>query len=353
LEIVYQVGNFSINDIVIKIAGNEHSWSRSVLSYLSMPPADPVVTGQNELSLDLYLVSENEIDQVLPLPGNEYFCLEKTLLVDRPVINRSYQKDKQRWVNYEGFGRFMLDYGKNRGVAAFIANSGISQIYADIVLGYNPLLGLLAGHGYSAVHASCAQVGGKGVIFTGDSGSGKSTSAYAMLRSGYPVLADDRILLKKDETGETGRDEISPGSYSAYSISDVMKLKQEAIDKFFPEAKDINYLHQVEDEYYFKATAYGGGTYLNSTKIDYLMVFEKTGRLESRLERVNPSRVVGDLFPVTMSNYEAPAMEKKFSFLTNFLESVKCYKVYFGTDMDQFGKSVEELVRVIGGKADG
>ncbi len=342
---IHQIGSFVINDIIIKIAGNEQEWGRSVLSYLSMPASSNTESGQKVISLDLYLCSDNEIDRVLPLPGEKYFHLEKTLLVDRPVQNRSYRIDGQHWINYEGFGRFMLDYGKNRAVAAFLINSGISQVYADIALGYNPLLGLLAGHGYNAIHASCARVGGKGVLFTGYGGSGKSTSAYAMLRSGHPVLADDRILLKENNPVEVGQDRIAPNSYSAYSISDVMKLKQEAIDNFFPEAREIDYLHQVDDEYYFKATAYDGGSYLNSTKIDYLMVFEKTGRPESRLEKINPSRVVGDLFPVTMSNYEAAAMEKKFSFLANFLESVECFKIYFGTDMKQFVGVVKKLVQ--------
>ena len=339
-----QVGSFLINDIIIKIASNEQKWSRSVLSYLSMPTSSGLKAGQKVLTLDLYLCTEKELDIALPLPGEEYFRLEKTLLVDRPILNRTYRKEGKLWINYEGFGRFMLNYRNNMAVAAFLSDSGISQVYADIALGYNPLLGLLAGHGYNAIHASCAQVGGKGVLFTGDGGSGKSTSAYAMLCSGHPVLADDRILLKEDYSVEESPSRISPGSFSAYSISDVMKLKQEAIDSFYPEAKEIDFLHQVNDEYYFKATAYDGGSYLNSTKIDYLMVFEKTGRPESRLEKINPSRVVGDLFPVTMSNYEAATMEKKFSFLVNFLESVECFKVYFGTDMKQFVGTIENLV---------
>lgn len=329
---LYHAGSFRTGIITINLAGNDQDWNRSVTSYLSLPKVEKAETG-TVINLELYLGSKSELDDIIPLPGSDYLHQERVLLVDRPVPNRIYLKDGQRWIDYEGFGRFMIKGKENRAVAVFITNSGISQVYADIALGYNPLLGLLAGHGYYSVHASCARVGGKGVLFTGYGGSGKSTAAYAMLRSGHTVLADDRILLKEENR------------YTAYSISDVMKLKQEAIDNFFPEAKEINYLHRVSDEYYFKATGYDGGSYLNSTKVDYLMIFEKTGKAETRLEKINPSRVVGDLFPVTMSNYGAAAMERKFTFLTAFLESVKCYKVHFGTDMNEFVGCMEELVQ--------
>lgn len=341
---LYQAGRLGTGNIAINLAGNDQDWNRSVTAYLSLPKIEKAES-ETVINLELYLCSMREMDEIIPLPGADCLVREKTLLVDRPVSSSTYSLERNRWVDYEGFGRFLLNYDENRAVAGLHKDSGISQVYADIALGYNPLLGLLAGHGYNSIHASCARVGGKGILFTGYGGSGKSTSAYALLRRGHQVLADDRILLKKERAGENGRERIANDQYTAYSISDVMKLKQEAIDSFFPEAKEIKYLHRVDDEFYFKATTCDAGAYLNSTEIDYLMIFEKTGLPETTLERINPSRVVGDLFPVTMSNYEAAAMEKKFSFLTGFLESVQCYKVYFGTDMDGFVRCVEKLVQ--------
>jgi len=335
---LYQAGSFGTGTITINLAGNDRGWNRSVTSYLSLPKVEKTET-ETVITLELYLGSKSELDSIIPLPGADCLVREKTLLVDRPVLNSTYSRDNIRWVDYEGFGRFMLNYGENRAVAGLLEDSGISQVYADIALGYNPLLSLLAGHGYYSVHASCARVMGKGFLFTGYGGSGKSTSAYALLRGGHPILADDRILLRKEGISE-GADH-----YRAHSISDVFKLQQEAVDKFFPEVKDIKPLHRVDDEYYYKAANLKGSPYLNCTDVDYLIIFEKTGKKETRLEKINPSRVVGDLFPVTMSNYEAAAMEKKFSFLTGFLENVDCYKVYFGTDMDGFVGCVEELAQ--------
>ncbi|UCI07730.1 serine kinase [Mesorhizobium sp. B1-1-8] len=63
-----------------------------------------------------------------------------------------------------------------------------------------PLLGpvmALALHqrGLLILHASAIAVGGKGAIFMGDKGAGKSTTAGAMIRAGHLLLSDDVVAL--------------------------------------------------------------------------------------------------------------------------------------------------------------
>ena len=103
-------------------------------------------------------------------------------------------------------------------------------------------------------------------------------------------------------------------------------------------------LHLVTGDYYYKISESAGLTHFNQANIDYLIIFERTAAAASSYEKVNPTRVVDSLFPVTMSNYNPKSMHKKFEFLMGFLESVKCYRIYFGTDMDDFANQVEKLV---------
>ncbi len=327
----YASSCYLANDIKVLFKCDSKAWADSMVSYLSLPLANK---GDNLETVELTLHEGNldKLEEKLPLPGEQYLEVERTLLVDRPVPVKSYAKDRQHWVDYGGLGRAYINYENRQACAMRLANCGISAVYSDIIFGYNLLLSLLAGFGYFSVHASCVQVNGKGIIFTGDSGSGKSTSSYAMLRRGHPVLADDRILLKKN------------GSYHALALSDVIKLKEEARKAFFPELEGKKPLHLVEDEFYYKVGAAGDYPYLNSTPLDYLVVFEKTGLAKTRLEKVNPARVIGDLFPVTLATHSPQAMEKKFGTLIEFLEKIKCYRAYFGTDMEHFAESIEGLV---------
>lgn len=55
-----------------------------------------------------------------------------------------------------------------------------------------PVLGfLLRLRGITCLHASCVALGGKAVAFVGPAGAGKSSTAAAFARLGYPVLTED------------------------------------------------------------------------------------------------------------------------------------------------------------------
>ena len=56
---------------------------------------------------------------------------------------------------------------------------------------------LLKKYGFYYVHASCADIGGKGVLFLGGPGAGKSTSCYSLVRSGAKWVSDDAVLIRR------------------------------------------------------------------------------------------------------------------------------------------------------------
>lgn len=60
---------------------------------------------------------------------------------------------------------------------------------------------LLQYHGYLVLHGSAVLIDEKAVIFSGDSGAGKSTTASALVKQGYSLLTDDVVVVKKLEDG--------------------------------------------------------------------------------------------------------------------------------------------------------
>lgn len=92
-----------------------------------------------------------------------------------------------------------------QAVGTFVLN-GASRIDVDPAPGIDdallafPLLGpvmalLLHQRGLLILHASAVAVGDGSVIFLGDKGAGKSTTAGAMLRAGHALLTDDVVAL--------------------------------------------------------------------------------------------------------------------------------------------------------------
>lgn len=62
-------------------------------------------------------------------------------------------------------------------------------------------LSLLASRGYVAVHASCVVRDGVAVMLQAPAGTGKSTLAYAALRRGFGILAEDVVFVRPDRRG--------------------------------------------------------------------------------------------------------------------------------------------------------
>ncbi|MBF8278212.1 MAG: serine kinase of the HPr protein, regulates carbohydrate metabolism [Candidatus Brocadiaceae bacterium] len=73
-------------------------------------------------------------------------------------------------------------------------------------MAYSLLIGpffcaLMYYNGLLPVHGSAVNVDGKGVIFLGNSGSGKSTAAAFCRLLGYPIMSDDLCALNRQDNG--------------------------------------------------------------------------------------------------------------------------------------------------------
>lgn len=102
---------------------------------------------------------------------------------------------------------------------------------------------LLQQMGFLTLHGSCAEIAGQGVIFTGESGVGKSTLAAAFYQSGYRMISDDVCAIK---TSDDGLPMIYPGP-------PCLKLWKDAAEKLGRETADLSPLLQGYDKYRFKA----------------------------------------------------------------------------------------------------
>ncbi|MGH9700627.1 MAG: HPr kinase/phosphorylase, partial [Candidatus Acidiferrales bacterium] len=89
--------------------------------------------------------------------------------------------------------QFWIDRGGTKIWAVWPATSSLEDA-ASYLLG--PVLGLvLRLRGTTCLHASAVEIHGRAVIFPGEEGAGKSTTAAALARRGHAVLSDDVVAL--------------------------------------------------------------------------------------------------------------------------------------------------------------
>jgi hypothetical protein len=321
----------------VEINSNSKAWLESLSRYLSLQLQEQGTGTKAGIKLYLFEVDPGNLDGKFmpPLPDQAFKEREDVLLVDRPIPAVYYTRDGQKWVNFSGYGRLWVDSA--RGVAAAVRSRGcgVDPLYSDILFGFNTLAGLFVKMGLYSFHASCVEVDGKGVLFTGNSGKGKTTAALALALRGCPILSDDRVLVGKNQ-----------GAYYGASISDVIKLRQESINEFFPELDLEKPFRRLYGETYYKS-GWSGGTlkYTPAVPLSKVVILQKTGSSQSYYERIKPARVVGDLFPVTLNVHDPVLLGSKFSFVMDFLQQNECYRVFFGTDMNEFARQIKKLAR--------
>ena len=89
--------------------------------------------------------------------------------------------------------QFWMDREGTKIWAVWPATSSLEDA-ASYLLG--PVLGLvLRLRGITCLHASAVEIHGRAVIFPGEEGAGKSTTAAALARRGHSVLSDDVVAL--------------------------------------------------------------------------------------------------------------------------------------------------------------
>ena len=276
--------------------------------------------------------SSSEFDRLLPLPDEA--ALQSRQLVDmgdREVRYSAYRTEEGIWTEYEGLSRVFL--AANRSEANTIWAPGVYPYpdFGDLLAAVGPLNRLLRHAGVFMVHGSCVAIDGQAVLFVGQSFRGKSTAAYAMMRQGYPVLNDDRVLVWLAEDG-----------YRVGALSDVFKLRDASTNRFFPELMGHEPMGCLDGEKLFKISEIPALRFCSQAKLAGLLMLDRTGLAESQVVAVHPARLVEELLPGSLSAFDVVWSPKAFAFLLEMLMQVPCAKLEFGTDMSKFVAAVEQ-----------
>lgn len=101
-------------------------------------------------------------------------------------------------VTYDSIGSFLIRDGERIVVDVVSYDVTEKKIFRRLL--QNELIAvLLTQRGLLVLHASVVSIEGKAVIFLGDRGAGKSTTAAAFHIHGYPVLEDDTVAVRFDD----------------------------------------------------------------------------------------------------------------------------------------------------------
>ena len=303
--------------------------------WLTIPKTDE--TRHPDARLVMHEAEPTAFEALLALPGEEDLQLQQELDVDHKRLTYSvYRNEEGVWNNYEGICRSR--YWAQAACATTVLNTwGLHyRDFGEIVAGLVPLNRLMRFFGIYMVHGSCVEVDGKGVLFVGQSFRGKSTAAYAMMSRGYPVLNDDRVLVWKTKEG-----------YRAATLSDVFKLREASLTRFFPDLMAREPMGWLEGERLYKISEIPELKFTSSCLLHSLLMLDKTGLPDTCFHGAHPARMVEELLPGSLSAFDPVWSQKAFEFLMEMISVVPCGQVQFGTDMERFAAAVEEWTKTV------
>lgn len=133
-------------------------------------------------------------------PGDGAPPIETKALVQFVNVSCSQEGDWSVFRTKDGsFLRADTRAGRAWGRVSGALLDGIPYPLTDLVMA--SLMEMLKERGLYGLHAAAITREGRGYLFPGDAASGKTTVALGLLRKGSGYLADDKVLLRRDEQG--------------------------------------------------------------------------------------------------------------------------------------------------------
>ena len=319
---------YSWNGIKINISGTNKKFISDIRKYLHASYSESVAL-DHDIDISIYHANDN----MLP-PVSRGAKLKKsiTLTMEKEFELKIYKKGEEFWYLYQDIADYWLDQKNNKIVISIHDKPFSFQYYNILIFFLYPLGLLLENFGFYRMHSSCIDIGGRAVLITGQSGSGKSTSAFALALNGGNIISDDLTFVKR-----TGN------HYITHTITRLVKLHSIAMKKFYPELSGLSTLKNDEGEVYFDEGDINKEN-LEKSILDSIIILEKTGKRSSNITRIRPSQVSSHLFPSSIQINNGKFTHNKFLFLTDMLNDIPCYKVHFGTDMKDFYKNITNMI---------
>jgi hypothetical protein len=189
--------------------------------------------------------------------------------------------------------------------------------------------------GYFPVHCSTVEREGKGIIFPGFSGAGKTTACIALIRKGFGFLGDDRPILRY--TGD-GHLEVLSFPEDIDATDNTIKIFSELKDKtIFKDNKNLT-------KKSFKAEDIYPGSVRDSCIPKVILFPEIYPGKESSLEELSKIEALTRFIPHSMVVINKETAGRHFDLIFDLVKSCGCYELKFGSDVDALGRLVEKVL---------
>ncbi|WP_420149624.1 serine kinase [Spirosoma sp.] len=262
-------------------------------------------------------------------------------LVSNPALQSTklHRAGLYAQVAQDGPERIWLDWGK---LGQFMALGG-SKLIVDLTTSDESLLSLftmseafgllLFQRGDFLLHGSAMQLNGKGVIFLGEPGAGKSTTVAAFANKGVSIMSDDMVCIRINETGIPYLIPAFPQIKIWGKSVDGLQLTKTNLDRVREGVNKFSWHESVSFEE-------------KAVPLERIFVLAPASPSETTLQEVPKSQRPVELlsyFPLPESLLQGEALKKHFEKSVTIAQKVALYKLSRPANFDKLNEFVEDL----------
>ncbi|HJU65350.1 MAG TPA: hypothetical protein VJ596_06705 [Gemmatimonadaceae bacterium] len=192
----------------------------------------------------------------------------------------------------------------------------------------------LQDHGLQLIHAGLVSVDGRGVLFAGNNGAGKSTCSLLCLCAGLEFLSDDHVALQ----------EMDDGGFVGHSIYASTRLEPHHLPRFpLLAPHGIPSDHPSETKSLVQLAEVFPAQMKRSVGIRALVLPRIVGGSGARLSTVSRAEALRTLAPSSLLMLPFMPARAGFDKLVRLVEAVPSYRLEMGLDMAVVPARVIEL----------
>ncbi|HKU53580.1 MAG TPA: hypothetical protein VJQ25_14000 [Nitrospira sp.] len=244
---------------------------------------------------------------------------------DRRETGLPYEviQDERRWIaDFGDVGILVMD-GPHGRADGYLINP--ETLHPNLIeyLFHLASTELFRHRGLYTIHAAALEKDGRGILISGNSGRGKTTSSLSLLRSGYRYLSDDQPLIQD-----------AGAHVDVLPFPTKINVTQATIE-FFPELADVpdHVPHPGSHKRSFHAEDLYP-TSIGERCRPAMVLFPHVADVpHSHLELLSKRRALELLLPQALLVFDPEVAGREFQVLAKLARQVDCYRLHFGHDI--------------------
>ena len=313
---------------------SDHHYEAFGLSIACNAPIPGLPSAADTDSPDLYVLMGDDSRDEGPIPESVSYLSPTRDDSGTPLLTVWTRPGGGHRLRYCDGAEYTVDHCASRVHVRWEAP--LSSADAAIYL-LGPVLGFVMRlRGIVPLHASAVAVGGRAIVFAGDAGMGKSTTAVAFAALGYPVLSDDVVPIVLTENGVL-----------AYPSHPRLTIWPESVEGLFGSAAALPALTATYDKRYLDLV---GRFRFQSTPLPIEVIYVLSGRAQSPasfgVRTLKPPAALLTLVGHTYGNYllDGPMRASEFDCVSQVAQRIPVRELTLGAGLSELPRVCEELV---------